>query len=77
MTSSGDRRPIAARQLRISVAIAGGREDGFRFYTVKTVTRPGQWQVKILTGDDRSVGRVRFAVEEQAVPPDVTSRVLK
>ena len=63
-------------QQRLPVDIKGGREDGYRFYTVKTV-RPGQWQVNIMTGDGRSVGRVRFAVEEQAVPPATTTKNLK
>jgi hypothetical protein len=64
-------------QQRISVPIAGGREDGFRYYTVKTAPRPGQWQVNIQTADRRAVGRVRFAVEEQAVPPATGVRILK
>jgi hypothetical protein len=64
-------------QQRLPVVIAGGREDGFRFYTVKTAPRAGQWQVNILTADGRSVGRVRFAVEEQAVPPATAPRTLK
>jgi len=42
-----------------------------------TAPKPGQWQVNIVTGDGRSVGRVRFAVEEQAVPPAVTNKILK
>ncbi|HYS45831.1 MAG TPA: DUF2914 domain-containing protein, partial [Rhizomicrobium sp.] len=54
-------------QQRIPIDIAGGRADGYRFYTAKSALRPGQWQVNIMTGDGRSVGRVRFAVEEQAV----------
>ncbi len=64
-------------QQRVRVEIAGGREDGFRFYTTKSTPRPGQWQVNILTGDGRSVGRVRFAVEQQAVPPATTTKILK
>jgi hypothetical protein len=64
-------------QQRVSVAIAGGREDGFRYYTTKTSPMPGQWQVNIQTFDGRAVGRVRFAVEEQAVPPAVTAKTLK
>ena len=64
-------------QQRVRVEIAGGREDGFRFYTTKSVLKPGQWQVNILTGDGRSVGRVRFAVEQQAVPPATTTKILK
>jgi hypothetical protein len=64
-------------QQRISVGIEGGREDGFRFYTYKSAPRPGQWQVNIQTFDGRAVGRVRFAVEEQAVPPDTSAKILK
>jgi hypothetical protein len=64
-------------QQRISIPITGGREDGYRFYTTKSAPLPGQWQVSIMTGDGRSVGRVRFAVEEQAVPPAVATKRLK
>ncbi len=64
-------------QQRLVVAISGGREDGFRFYTYKSAPRPGQWQVNIRTFDGRAVGRVRFAVEEQAVPPDTSTKILK
>jgi hypothetical protein len=64
-------------QQRISGRIEGGREDGYRYYTIKTAPRPGQWQVNIQTLDGRAVGRVRFGVEEQAVPPAVTNKILK
>lgn len=64
-------------QQRVRVGILGGRQDGFRYYTTKTDPRPGQWQVNIQTSDGRSVGHVRFAVEQQAVPPDLTTKVLK
>jgi hypothetical protein len=64
-------------QQRISVPIAGGRDDGFRWSTYKTDPRPGQWLVKINTFDGRAIGRVRFSVEQQAVPPATVSKVLK
>ena len=63
-------------QQRVPVAIAGGRADGFRFYTFKTAPRPGQWRVNILRDDGRSIGRLRFAVETQAVPPALTEKIL-
>ena len=63
-------------QQRIGVDIVGGRRDGYRYYTTKTV-RPGQWLVKIETADGRAIGRVRFGVEEQAVPPATTLRTLR
>jgi len=61
----------------ISVHITGGRDDGFRFSTNKTAPRPGQWRVNILSDDGRAIGRVRFAVETQAVPPALTWKALK
>ncbi len=64
-------------QQRISVAIVGGRADGFRYYTVKTGPKPGDWLVRINTFDGRAIGRVRFAVKEQAVPPATTIKILK
>jgi len=64
-------------QQRISVPIQGGREDGYRFFTTKSSPRPGQWQVNIQTFDGRAMGRVRFAVEEQAVTPAMGTRILK
>jgi hypothetical protein len=64
-------------QQRISVPIEGGRDSGYRFYTVKTAPRPGQWLVRINTIDGRSVGRARFAVVEQAVPPATMAKILK
>ena len=64
-------------QQRITVPITGGREDGFRYYTTKSSPQPGQWQVNIQTFDGRAVGRVRFAVEEQAVPPAIGVKILK
>jgi hypothetical protein len=63
-------------QQSVRVPIAGGRDDGFRFYTNKTAPRPGQWRVNILSDDGRSIGRVRFAVETQAVPPALAYRAL-
>ncbi len=64
-------------QQRVPVMIAGGRENGFRWATYKTDPRPGQWQVNIQTVDGRAVGRVRFAVEQQAVPPAIVIKTLK
>ena len=64
-------------QQRISVPIVGGRADGFRSYTIKTGPKPGDWLVRINTADGRAIGRVRFAVKEQAVPPATSLKILK
>jgi hypothetical protein len=64
-------------QQRVRWEIVGGRDNGYRFWTSKTAPRPGQWRVNIQTVDGRAVGRVRFAVETQAVPPALAGRILK
>ena len=64
-------------QQRVPITIQGGREDGFRAVTFKTAPKPGQWRVNIATIDGRAIGRVRFSVETQAVPPAVNARILK
>jgi hypothetical protein len=62
---------------RIAVRIFGGREDGYRFYTNRTV-RPGQWRVNITTLDGRAIGRVRFSVQAASGPaPSLATKLLK
>lgn len=70
---SGDWVP----QQVVRMTINGGREGGWRAYSFKSAPRQGQWRVNIVTQDGHAVGRVRFAVEWQAVPPAVRSKVLQ
>ena len=49
---------------RIPIAIAGGREKGYRGYTVKQRVMPGDWRVDVETAEGRVIGRVGFRVEE-------------
>ena len=48
---------------RIPIAISGGREAGYRGYTVKQRVQPGDWRVDVETEDGRIIGRVSFRVE--------------
>ena len=64
-------------QQRIVIPIFGGREDGYRFSSNKTAVQSGEWRVNIATIDGRSIGRVRFSVVQQAVPPATETRILK
>jgi len=61
----------------VPITIRGGREEGFRAYSVKNAPRPGAWRVDITTADGRAIGRIRFSVEQQAVPPAVSAKLLK
>jgi hypothetical protein len=54
---------------RIPIAISGGREAGYRGYTVKQRLIPGDWRVDVETEDGRLIGRVKFRVEEPSDSP--------
>jgi len=49
---------------RIPITIAGGREKGYRGYTVKQRVVPGDWRVDVETAEGSVIGRVSFRVEE-------------
>ena len=48
---------------RIPIRISGGRDGGYRGYTIKQHVPPGDWRVDVETEDGRVIGRVRFQVE--------------
>ncbi|ULA64096.1 MAG: conserved membrane protein of unknown function [Nitrospira sp.] len=50
---------------KIPIKISGGRDGGYRAYTVKQRLDPGDWRVDVETEDGRIVGRVSVRVEEQ------------
>ncbi|MBI4400149.1 MAG: DUF2914 domain-containing protein [Nitrospirae bacterium] len=68
-------RPVAGRGARdfsttdrIPFSIAGGREEGYRSYTVKQRLIPGDWRVDVETAEGRIIGRVSFRVVERVEP---------
>lgn len=48
----------------IPMQISGGADKGFRGYTVKGNYDPGNWQIRVVTSDDREIGRIYFTVEK-------------
>lgn len=63
-------------QSQLTFPIRGGREGGFRAYSIKSKPRPGDWRVNITTVDGRPLGRIRFAVTIAAPPLALATRVL-
>lgn len=47
---------------RLSYAISGGRDGGYRGYTYKRNVRPGEWRVDIETENGQVLGRIHFLV---------------
>ena len=48
---------------RIPIAISGGREEGYRGYTVKQKMLAGEWRVDVETEEGKLIRRVPFTVE--------------
>jgi len=48
----------------VGYAINGGRDGGYRGYTIKHDPQPGDWRVDISTEDGHLLGRIRFKVVE-------------
>ncbi len=51
-----------SRRDEVPLTIQGGRDQGYRGYAYKSNFEMGDWQVRVLTSDDREVGRISFDV---------------
>lgn len=61
---------------RIPLKISGGREGGYRAYSLKQRLEPGDWRVDVETEDGRVIGRVSVTVRaSDALPPALTTVV--
>ncbi len=47
---------------RIPFAISGGRDGGYRGYTLKRSLQPGKWRVNIETQRGQLIGRIKFKI---------------
>ena len=53
---------------RIPISITGGREHGYRLYTMKQRLQPGEWRVNVEAEDGRLIGRIAFIAEANYSP---------
>jgi hypothetical protein len=51
---------------RIALSVRGGRNGGYRTYSVKTGIKPGAWRVNVETPTGAILGRYRFNVLPQS-----------
>jgi hypothetical protein len=61
----------------VTYPISGGREGGYRGYTIKTKPKSGSWRVDIDTIDGRLIGRVTFDVEAVPTPVATTQTTIQ
>jgi len=62
---------------KIAFPIRGGRDNGYRGYSMKANLIPGEWRVDVDTVDGRVIGRILFKVVFSAHPPDTRTFTLQ
>jgi len=60
----------------VSFGIVGGRDGGYRGYSIHGRPMAGDWRVDIDTADGHIIGRVKFSVQVVPQSPRLTTRVL-
>ena len=60
----------------VTYPINGGRDGGYRGYTIKSHPKPGDWRDEIDSDDGRLIGRLRFVVEQATAAAEMTSVTL-
>jgi len=58
-------------QSTISLRVVGGREDGYRTYSQKSLYAEGKWRVNVQTSGGQTIGRIYFNIIEVAVAPEL------
>jgi Protein of unknown function (DUF2914) len=61
----------------VAFPISGGREHGYRGYSVKSSPRPGDWRVNIASEDGRLIGRLAFQIVAVPAPVETAAKTLR
>lgn len=60
---------------QLSFSIVGGRDGGWRGFTLKENIMPGKWRVDVITERDQLLGRITFTVVKSDSLPILESRI--
>ncbi|MBI2474660.1 MAG: DUF2914 domain-containing protein [Candidatus Taylorbacteria bacterium] len=61
---------------KLPFSIIGGRDGGYRIYSLKSNISQGKWKVDITTGSSQHLGSIAFRVERVAEKPLLAEREL-
>ena len=61
---------------RIAFSINGGRDEGYRGYTIKASLTPGEWRCSVETGQGQLIGRIGFTVIISSSTPALSQKTL-
>lgn len=59
----------------LSFDIIGGREEGFRGYTVKSALEEGRWRIDVETKRGQVLGRIKFNIEYTEEMPELIKEI--
>ncbi len=62
---------------RVILPVVGGRENGFRTYSIKSNLDAGKWRVNVITERGQLIGRIRFTMVPVENTPTLKSKVLE
>lgn len=57
----------------ISLSVIGGRDGGFRTYSMRSNLAPGKWRVNIKTEQNQTISHIRFNVVQVETAPELTT----
>lgn len=57
----------------INLFAEGGREEGYRIYSIKNSITPGKWRVNVITSQGHVIGRLRFNAVQTNQKPSLVS----
>ncbi|MDE2031156.1 MAG: DUF2914 domain-containing protein [Patescibacteria group bacterium] len=61
----------------IRLPVVGGRDGGFRTYSMLTNLTPGKWRVNIKTTENKVIGRLRFRIVDSNTLPALVDEIVK
>ena len=61
---------------KLGFSISGGRDGGYRGYTLKSNIQEGLWRVDVVTKRNQLLGRVKFVVKEVDKEVDLEIKTL-
>ncbi len=59
----------------ISLPVVGGRDEGFRTFSVRSNLLAGRWRVNIKTEQGRIIGRLRFNLMPSEIEPELSTKI--
>lgn len=61
---------------KVTLPVIGGREEGFRTYSIKQFPTPGLWRVRVMTPSGQILGNINFKIESATNTPALITKIL-